>query len=229
MIRWFIGYDEVESVAYHTFVNSIIKRSSVPVSITPVKLSHIKEYTRPRDSKQSNEFSFSRFLVPWLCGFEGKAIFSDCDMMLLDDPAKLFDQCPSDKAVSVVKHDYTPSTATKYLGAVQHPYPRKNWSSVMLFNCGHHDCKKLTPEYVNNAPALDLHRFKWTEDDQIGEISADWNHLVGEYEPNRNAKLVHFTIGGPYFKEYQDVEFSDEWFDEYFDMVKCKQQSDVTK
>lgn len=168
MIRWFIGYDEVESVAYHTLCNSIIKRSSEPVAITPIKISHIKEYTRPRDPKQSNEFSFSRFLVPWLCGFEGKAIFTDCDMMLRGSPSDLISLIDESKAVSVVQHDYTPSTSVKYLGATQYPYPRKNWSSVMLFNCGHDDCKKLTPDYVNIAPALDLHRFNWTDD--VGEI-----------------------------------------------------------
>jgi len=224
MIRWFIGYDEVESVAYHTLVNSIIKRSSVPVSITPIKKSMIKEYTRPRDPKQSNEFSFTRFLTPWLCGFEGQAIFTDCDMMLRTDPAELLDLMPTgDEAVRVVKHNYTPSTETKYLGAVQYKYPRKNWSSVMLFNCAHPDCRKLVPLYIDRAPASDLHRFRWTSDECIGELPRQWNHLVGEYPYDESAKLVHFTIGGPYFREYEDCDYAEEWFKEDEDMIRCDQ------
>lgn len=224
-IRIFIGYDEVESVAYHTLVQSIIDTCSEPVSITPVKLSLIPEYTRKRDIKQSNEFSFTRFLVPYLCGYEGHAIFMDCDMLLRADIAELWKLRDSTKSVQVVKHDYTPKNQTKFLGAIQYKYPRKNWSSVMLFNCGHDHCKRLTPDYVNTADGLALHRFYWTHDDYIGELSTEWNHLVGEYQYDEEAKIVHFTVGGPYFDEYFQCDYSDEWFEVAKRMRHCEQIS----
>ena len=228
MVNIFIGYDSVESVAYHTLCESILSRASVPIAIHPIKRSLLKDiHSRPIDEKQSNEFSFTRFLVPHLMGYKGYAIFMDCDMLVLDDIKKLYDHADWQKSVSVVKHDYTPKDKVKYLGTIQHPYPRKNWSSVMIFNCAHHHCKRLTPEYVNTASGLDLHRFNWTEDDAIGELPIEWNHLVSEYEPNPKAKLVHFTVGGPYFHEYEHCEYSDEWFKERSIMTNCNQR--VTK
>lgn len=228
MIRIFIGYDDVESVAYHTLCQSIIDNSSVPVSITPIKQTMLPMYTRKRDSKQSNEFSFTRFLVPYLCNYEGFAIFMDLDMMFRTDPLELWNLKDSSKSVQVVKHDYLPKTRTKYLGAIQYPYPRKNWSSVMLFNC--EKCRKLTPDYVNTAPALDLHRLLWTEDELIGELPVEWNHLVGEYKENPDAKLVHWTIGGVWFDEYSKSEFWQEWLQCYSKMnhVTQKKLSIVT-
>jgi len=223
VIRVFIGYDKAESVAYHALVQSIIENTSEPVSTIPVKQSMIPEYVRERDPKQSNEFSFTRFLVPYLCNYEGHAIFMDCDMMLTTDLSELWEQIDPLKSVQVVKHDYTPSTRTKYLGNIQYPYPRKNWSSVMLFNCSHHHCKRLQPEYVNSASPANLHRLQWTEDGAIGELDRDWNHLVGEYPPNPNAKIVHWTLGGPYFNEYSDVEWADEWYELKNKMEGCLQ------
>ena len=219
-MKIFIGYDEVETVAFHTLVQSIINHASEPVEIIPLKLTMLPMYTRERDPKQSNEFSFTRFLVPYLCGYKGKALFMDCDMIFRTDPKELFDLM-DDKAVMVVKHDYTPKTKTKFLGAVQYQYPRKNWSSVMLFNCGHDDCARLTPEFVNTESAMTLHRFGWTNN--IGELPVEWNHLVGEYHENPKAKNAHFTVGGPWFDEYKGVEFSDEWFSVNNDMLACEQ------
>jgi lipopolysaccharide biosynthesis glycosyltransferase len=227
MLRLFIGFDEVETVAYHAMVQSIINTCSVPIAITPLKLSMLPEYTRERDPKQSNEFSFSRFLVPYLCGYEGHAIFMDLDMLVRADLNELWKLRDDTKSVQVVKHDYTPKNQTKYLGAIQYQYPRKNWSSVMLFNCGHDHCKRLTPEYINTTSGLGLHRFYWTHEDYIGELSEDWNHLVGEYKLNPNAKNVHFTCGGPWFNEYRDVEHSCEWRDIYDDMTHSDQLSKV--
>jgi lipopolysaccharide biosynthesis glycosyltransferase len=227
MIRIFIGFDQVESVAYHTLCHSILSQSSEPVSITPINLANFRGFfTRQRDPKQSNEFSFSRFLTPYLCNYEGNAIFMDCDMMLRTDIKELWDLADDKYAVQVVKHDYTPTGASKYLGTVQYQYPKKNWSSVMLFNNSR--CKTLTPEYVNTASGLELHQFKWLEsEDLIGELSTDWNHLVGEYKPNPDAKNVHWTIGGPYFVEYADVEFADEWRAMNANMTHCTQRSDL--
>lgn len=222
-LKIFIGYDEAESVAYHTLVQSIIEHASQPVSITPLKVSMLPEYTRVREAEQSNEFSFTRFLVPHLCGYQGTALFMDCDMLFRTDPADLFMQMEPDKSVMVVKHSYTPKDQVKYLGTVQYRYPRKNWSSVMLFNCEHEDCRVLTPSLINTASGPELQRLLWTDNESIGELSADWNHLVGEYAPNPKAKIVHFTIGGPYFQEYADVEYSEEWQTMNESMRHCMQ------
>ena len=196
ILHIFIGYDEVETVSWHVLCQSIIARATRPVAFHPVKRSLLKScHDRARDPKQSNEFSFTRFLVPYLMGYKGVALFMDSDMMLRTDISELFDvvDLKEGNSVYVCKHEYQPRNVQKYLGAVQYPYPRKNWSSVMLFNCAHYDCRRLTPEYVNKASGLDLHRFNWTEDDRIGSIPLEWNWLVGEYKHNPEAKNVHWT------------------------------------
>ena len=142
-------------------------------------------------------------------------------MMLRTDITQLFKLADPTKAVMVVKHDYIPSTQLKYLNTKQYLYPRKNWSSLILFN--NELCHELTPNYINNAPAMDLHQFKWVDDDSIGELPNEWNHLVGENEPNPNAKNIHWTLGGPYFKECYKVEYSEEWFKEYRQTIYCEQ------
>lgn len=218
MIRVFIGYDARETVAFNVLSHSLLRNSSRPVSITGLKLSQLDMW-RVRDPKQSTDFAFSRFLVPYLCGYEGRAIFMDCDMLCRGDIAELWD-VRNENAVSVVKHDYIPKTGDKFLGAVQTVYPRKNWSSVMLFNNA--ECKALTPGYVNTATGLELHQFHWTDD--IGDLSPEWNHLVGEYEPNPGAKVVHYTLGGPYFNEYKNCEYATEWFRERDYMLECQQR-----
>ena len=223
MIRIFIGYDSAESVAYHTLCQSIIDHTSEPVSITPVKQSMLPMYTRERDPKQSNEFSFTRFLTPHLAGYEGWALFMDCDMLFRADVAELWALRDPLKSVQVCQHDYTPRNQTKYLGNVQYSYPRKNWSSVMLFNCQHFDCKRLTPKVVNEADPAFLHRFQWTQDDSIGSLPLEWNWLVGEYDYNKDTKNVHWTVGGPYFHEYAGADYSDEWRQTYDRMKHCEQ------
>lgn len=226
MIRMFIGYDHVESLAYHTFAHSIMTRSSEPVSIAPVMLSHLKDaLTRDRDPLQSNDFAFSRFLVPWMCNYEGWAIFADCDMLCQADIAELWAMRDESKAVQVVKHFYLPKNKTKYLGNIQLAYHRKNWSSVIIFNNA--KCKALTPEYVNTAAGLDLHRFNWLQNEDIGELPIEWNWLVGEYLPNTKAKILHWTVGGPWFKEYESTDHANAWYDEYFDMMHVKQKGGV--
>lgn len=218
-LKIFIGYDEVEAVAYNVLSHSIQTRASKPVSITPIMLSQLEDvYHRPRDPKQSNEFSFSRFLVPFLCDYEGYAIFMDSDIICTDDIHKIMEYVDPDAAVSVVKHDYIPSTQVKYLGNNQTKYVMKNWSSVMVFNC--EKCADLTPEYINNASGLMLHQFHWVNHyDHIGELPSDFNHLVGELEPNPDAKLIHFTIALPLWPEYMDCEHADKWWAE-FDKMK---------
>jgi hypothetical protein len=211
----FIGYDSRESVAYHTLAHSILRRASVPVSIAPVMQSQLKGlYTRPRGPTESTEFSLTRFLVPALSGYRGWSMFMDCDMLCRADIAELAalrDQA-ADKAVLVCKHDYVPKTRRKFLDQVQTRYERKNWSSLMLFN--NERCRALTPQYVNNATGLDLHRFKWTDDASIGGLPLEWNWLVGEYDASPAAKIVHYTLGGPWFDEYRTCDYAGEWLEE---------------
>lgn len=229
VIKVFVGYDPVESVAWHTMAHSIFERSSKPVAIIPVNLKNLSSiYKRERDPKQSNEFSFSRFLVPYLSAYSGYSLFFDCDMMLRADIAGIFDVITKlpDKALYVVKHDYEPRDDVKYLNTVQYKYPRKNWSSVVLWNCAHPANRKVTPEFVNTASAMDLHRFTWLQDSEIGELDVRWNWLVGEYDqPPDDVKNVHWTVGGPYFHEYRTSDFSEEWFLERERMNYCMQRS----
>lgn len=228
ILKIFIGYDPVESVAWHTMAHSILRRSSLPVAIVPLNIANMKDvYNRERDPKQSNEFSFTRFLVPYLSGYEGMAAFFDCDQMLRTDVAELFELAASDplKAVHVVQHDYTPRDEIKFLNTVQYSYPRKNWSSVVVWNCGHPANRAVTPEFVNTASPMELHRFQWLSDEEIGSLDARWNWLVGEYaEPPSDVHNVHWTIGGPYFNEYRNADFAEEWFAEHDRMNFCLQR-----
>lgn len=213
MLNVYIGYDPNEVAAYHTLAHSIIRRATLPVSITPLILDQLP-LTRQRDPKQSTEFAFSRFLVPWLSHFKGMSLFMDCDMLCRGDIVDLFALFDESKAVQVVQHDYTPKTDTKFLDQEQTKYEKKNWSSVMLFN--NERCRELTVDYVNKASGLELHQFKWLwRQNLIGKLPKEWNHLVGEYEPNPNAELVHFTLGGPYFTGYEHCEYAHEWFEEF--------------
>jgi hypothetical protein len=172
-------------------------------------------YTRPRGPTESTEFSLTRFLVPHLSGHRGWSLFMDCDMLCRADIAELaaYVERAADKAVLVCQHDYVPKTERKFLGQVQTKYPRKNWSSLMLFNNEH--CRALAPSYVNSASGLELHRFAWTEDARIGELPLEWNWLVGEYAHNPAAKIVHYTLGGPYFDDYRSCDYAEEWFAEF--------------
>ena len=227
MIRVFIGFDPRETAAFHVLSQSIHARASEPVAVTPVMLSQLGGLmTRERNPLQSTDFSFSRFLTPYLCDFEGWALFMDCDMLMLDDIANLWKLRDDDYAVMCVKHDHVPEEDTKFLGAKQTKYEKKNWSSVMLFNCA--KCTALTPDYVNTASGLELHRFQWLDGDHlIGEIPHRGIHLVAydETVPVREVSNLHYTIGGPYFDDYKDTDYADEWFDEKDAMLRCDQLS----
>ena len=221
MLNVYIGYDPKESVAFYTLAHSILRRASVPVSIAPLMRSQLGGvYTRPRGPTESTEFSMTRFLVPYLSGYGGWSVFMDCDMLCLADIAELAGRARGneDKAVLVCQHDYVPKTERKFLDQVQTKYPRKNWSSLMMFN--NERCRALTPDYVNGAAGLDLHRFAWTEDGRIGSLPLEWNWLVGEYDHRPDAKIVHYTLGGPYFDDYRDCDYAAEWLAEFEDMRK---------
>ena len=211
MIKVFIGYDTREAVAFSVLAHSIYTRASMPVSVSPLMLTALTgAMTRERHPLQSTDFAFSRFLVPYLCDYQGWALFMDCDMLMREDIARLWALRDDTYAVQVVKHDHRPREETKFLGQKQTAYPKKNWSSVMLFNNAR--CQSLTREYVNAASGLDLHQFKWLPDEAlIGGLPGQWNHLVGYDAASTAAALAHFTLGGPYFEEYRDCEFADEW------------------
>ncbi|HEY4342311.1 MAG TPA: hypothetical protein VGM97_20400 [Steroidobacteraceae bacterium] len=211
MINVFIGYDPREAVAFSVLAFSIQQHASEPVAITPLRLGQLgKVLTRERHPLQSTDFSFSRFLAPYLSGYTGWSVFMDCDMLMRDDIANLWALRDDRYAVMVVKHNHVPKETVKFLGEPQSKYEKKNWSSVMLFNNAR--CRVLTPDYVNAASGLDLHQFKWLEDDGlIGALPDRWNHLVGYNAPRADAALVHYTLGGPYFSEYANCEYSAEW------------------
>jgi lipopolysaccharide biosynthesis glycosyltransferase len=220
----FIGYDSHETVAFHVAAFSIMRRSSVPVSIVGLRLNQLP---MTREPEGSTEFTFSRFLVPWLCDFKGQALFLDCDVLCRTDITKIFEGMEDYHAVSVVKHDYIPKHESKFLGNKQTVYPRKNWSSVMVFN--NPLCVTLTPNYVNQATGLELHQFRWIPDHMIGGLDKSWNHLVGEYNPNPDAKIVHFTLGTPCFEKYAECEFAREWYEEKSAMLDYDKRGEYSR
>ena len=228
MIPIFIGYDPREAIAYHVCTNSIIRQSSEPVSFNPLALNILKGYDE-RHTDGSNHFIYSRFLVPHLMNYQGWAIFIDGDMILRSDIKELWDLRDESKAVMVVKHDYQTRMAEKYLGSKNENYPRKNWSSVILWNCGHPANASVTPEFVQSATGAQVHRFTWLTDVLVGELPKEWNWLDIEYEWNPLAKLVHYTLGTPCFHEFADKgDFADEWHRERIYTEYC-QQHDMPK
>ncbi|NBP57879.1 glycosyltransferase [bacterium] len=194
MIPVFIGYDPREAIVFHVCANSIIRNSSKPVSIIPLALNLFEDY-KETHKDGSNAFIYSRFLVPHLMDFKGHAIYIDGDMVVKEDIAKLWELRQNHRDVQVVKHDYKTRMPIKYLGSKNEDYPRKNWSSVIIWNCESFSNKRLTPEYVMNSTGKHLHRFEWLEDNRIGSLPIEWNWLPDEFGENTRAKLLHYTLG----------------------------------
>jgi len=217
-VRIVVGFDQREAVAYHTFCQSIIEKSSMPVQFLPLAINTLKNY-KETHTDHSNDFIYSRFLTPYLNNFEGWAIFADGDMICKSDIKGLWDLRDESKALMVVKHDYQTKSHIKYLGNKNENYPRKNWSSVILWNCSHPKHRTLTPEFIQNQTGKYLHRFSWLDDNEIGEIPKEWNWLAIEYPENKDAKLIHYTLGTPCFKEYEKTDMSDIWY-KTFERVK---------
>ena len=211
-VNLIVGFDQREAIAYHVFCQSVIERASLPVQFLPLNPQSIAGYTeRHRDG--SNVFIYTRFLTPYLMDYKGWAIFADGDMVCNADIAELWRLRDPSKAVMVAKHDYKTKAATKYLGNKNENYPRKNWSSLILWNCEHPDNRQLDPAFVESKDGAFLHRFTWLKDEQIGEIPKEWNWLAIEYEPKPEAKLVHYTLGTPCFADYRDSEMAELWHD----------------
>lgn len=210
-MRIYVGYDEREASAYHTFCNSVIRTAKAPLHFSPLAPNLMN---LGKESDGSNSFTYTRFLVPHLNEYKGWALFADGDMICKADIAELFACADDSKAVMVVKHDYKTKFPRKYLGSKNEDYPRKNWSSVILWNCNHEKNKQLTPEYIRNATPQHLHRFEWLDDEDIGDLKMCWNWLALEQPYNPSAKLIHYTVGIPAFPEYADLDHSDEWHEE---------------
>lgn len=214
-----VGFDQREAVAYHTFCQSVISRSSHTVQFIPLAENNLSTYQEDH-TDGSNKFIYSRFLTPYLLGYKGWAIFADGDMVCQADITELWSLRDESKAVMVVKHDYSTKSNIKYLGNKNEDYPRKNWSSLVLWNCGHSAHKILTPEFIQKSTGAYLHRFSWLEDHLIGEIPREWNWLAIEYPENRNAKLIHYTLGTPCFQEYSTTSMSEIWNNEFKKVIE---------
>ena len=215
-LRIFIGWDSRESIAYHVLCHSILRHASGPVAFIPLIQSQLRRfhlYDRPPDARASSEFTLTRFLVPYLSQYEGISIFLDCDMLICADVFELLALVKRDHTVYVCQHDYRPRATTKFLGHEQAAYPKKNWSSVMVFR--NEFCKMLTPPFIHHAMPKTLHRFDWTRPAQIGSLPLEWNYLVGEeHQSDQPPKNIHWTGGGPWFRDYAEVEYASLWFEE---------------
>ncbi len=221
-LKVFVGWDPREDIAWEVCRHSILSRTDrTQVSVIPLVQSELRRqgvYRRPVDTKAATEFSLTRFLTPWLAsqdGYEGHAVFVDCDFLFTADIREVLNELTPGKAVSVVQHDYQPTETMKMDGCVQYPYPRKNWSSFIVFDCAHPSVKALTPEVVNQAEPAYLHRFQWLRDDEIGALDRGWNYLEGWYEPRYDKlKAIHYTLGGPWFEHKRDCDFAELWLAE---------------
>jgi len=221
----FVGYDPREAIAYHTCVNSIIRNSSQPVAVVPVALNLFRDYAETH-TDGSNHFIYTRFLVPYLMEYQGWAIFIDGDMIVRGDIAELWNLKQYTKDAMVVKHDYKTRMKEKYLGSPNEDYPRKNWSSVILWNCNAIRNRQLNPEFVQKSTGAFLHRFSWIDDDRLGELPPEWNWLPDEYGPNPNAKLLHYTLGTPCFDEFKHTPMNEHWHAERALTEHCQQRTD---
>ena len=210
LVTLVVGFDSRETIAYHVFCQSVLEKTSLPVSFLPLVEQSLDGY-RENHQDGSNRFTYTRFLTPFLMNFEGWAIFADGDMVCKSDIAELWKLRDASKAVQVVKHDYLTKSSTKYLGNKNENYPRKNWSSVILWNCGHPENRCLTPDFVSSKNGSFLHRFQWLADALIGELDKEWNWLAIEYDDNPSANLIHYTLGTPCFRDYWDCASSEHW------------------
>jgi hypothetical protein len=217
MLNVFVGYDPREAIAYAVCCDSIARYAKRPVSIVPLALNSLSGIFTETHQDASTEFAYSRWLVPYLSDFVGESLYIDGDMVLKADIGELCDQLKGDlwSAVKVVKHDYTPKLRVKFRGSKQTAYPKKNWSSVMLFRNSSGFCRQLTPEYVEKATGAHLHQFEWLPEDRVGDLALEWNWLVGEYENNPDAKLLHYTNGIPAYESFASGDHSKDWWDAY--------------
>jgi len=214
-----VGFDQREAIAYHTFCQSVLEKTTVPVQFIPLADNSLFFYNE-KHNDGSNSFIYSRFLTPYLCDFQGFAVYADGDMILNTDISELIQLFDQSKAVQLVKHDYKTKRSIKYFGNENTNYPRKNWSSLVIFNCQHPSNKILTPQFIQDQNGAFLHRFQWLKDEEIGELDIKWNYLAIEYEPCVDSKLIHYTLGTPCLKDFKNTEMSDIWWDTYYRAIE---------
>lgn len=210
-MKVFVGYDRREDLAYKVCKQSLEKFGNEVRPIVQDEMRELGWYDR-QDEQAATEFSLTRFLTPyWAIKTHSDQFvaFVDCDFLFTTNVEEVLQEIDKSKAVSVVKHDYVPKSSIKMDGQVQYTYPRKNWSSFMVFNLKHPAVRNLTPQVINTTSPAYLHRFEWLHDDDIGELDKTWNFLVGEYEPQGIPKAIHYTLGGPWFGI--DCDYGDLW------------------
>lgn len=211
MLTIYFGHDERAEAGTTAFVRSVIAHASEPISLVP-----ITRKATPGHKEGSNAFTFRRFLVPYLQGWRGWALYVDgSDMLFRSDPCELFALSDPYMAVQVVQHEYLTKHPRKYVGTAMETdntdYPRRNWASVMLINCSNFAWRALTPEYVATATPMHLLQLCFLRDDRIGALPKEWNWLAQEDGENEDAKLIHYTNGIPAFEAYTDSPMADEW------------------
>ncbi len=214
-MKAFIGYDIREDIAYQVCEYSL-QAHTPDIKIEALDLRELQDsglYNRPRDPLSTTEFTYTRFLVPYLQEYRGWALFCDCDFLWLSDVDALWKQADDRYAVMVVKHDYRPPATIKMDNCRQTVYPRKNWSSMILWNCAHASNRALTPDLINTQSGQYLHRFQWLQDHEIGSIDKTWTWLVGWYQEPEDGdpRALHYTEGGPWFKRYRRCEYHKIW------------------
>jgi hypothetical protein len=229
-LQVFVGWDPREDIAWEVCRHSILARTDPSeVTVTPLIQSELRQsgvYWREPDQRASTEFSLTRFLTPHLAGKKGYAVFVDCDFLFVTDIREVLIDFDPSKAVSLVQHDYKPTEATKMDGCIQHLYPRKNWSSFIVFNCEHPAVQALTPRVVNESESAFLHRFQWLKDSEIGDLDIGWNYLEGWYPPAYDSlKAVHYTLGGPWFEHKKDCDFAELWLAEERAVARAPQNA----
>ena len=218
IVRVAIGFDYREAIAYHVCSQSIITNSNQPLTIIPLASNLISNFSK-LDDKGSNQFIISRFLTPSIVNYSGWVIYIDGDVVCNDDIQGLWSLRDEKYAVQCVKHDYKTKYENKYFGNKNENYPRKNWSSVILWNCSHPSNQILTPDFVSKHDGKYLHRFSWLNDEEIGDLPLKWNWLSSEYKDNADAGLIHYTLGTPCFKEWSDKGMSEYWHDYFTETV----------
>lgn len=217
--RVYIGWDSREDIAYQVCRHSLLRHASIPVEVIPLRQQDLRAqglYSRPADPLAATEFTYTRFLVPHLADYRGWALYCDCDFLWRADVAELVALADDRFGAMCVHHDHRPSETVKMDGKTQTVYPRKNWSSLILYHCGHAATRRLTPEVVNRETGAYLHRFQWLADAQIGAVPETWNWLEGwSARPASGApNVVHYTRGGPWFDNWRDVDYGDLWLAE---------------
>jgi hypothetical protein len=227
-VKLFYGFDPREAVGAHVFLQSVLQNTSSPVEA--IALTPQIGKAMGIESEGTNSFGKLRFAIPALCDYKGYAIFMDgADQLLRADIAELWALRNGWEAVQVVKHEYSTRFPRKYVGtdleADNKDYERKNWSSVVIWNCAHYMNQVLTPGYVAKQSSQFLHRFQWLPDERIGDLPAEWNVLISEQLSGLSTKVAHFTCGGPFFTHYANADHANEWRAAYVQSQRGMQYS----